>query len=172
MVRDKFELVYTHSEIKEVVKSLASEIDGYYKGGYITLIPILNGAIYFATELSHKLKIPHNIYSVIAESYGGHNVIKHKPKVTLPKQIPSYMQFVVVEDIVNTGATITAVTEKLKLLNPVSINVVSLFCNDSACVRFKGFPTDNTHLVGYGMDYKHAYRHLKDIYKIKNHNHK
>lgn len=165
--------VLKKDDIKKMVASVAHRISSDYKDRELVLIGVLKGAFVFLSDLARRLTIPVKIDFVNASSYGSDTT--SSGEIHLSREIDIDVKdkdVLIVEDIVDTGLTLTYLIDYLKSLGPRSVKVCALIdkherrktkCNlDYSCHEVdKGF------LVGYGLDYSEDYRHLPDIYHLK-----
>jgi len=165
--------VLKREEIEESTASVARQISAAYKGRKLVLVGVLKGAFIFMADLARRLTIPDEIDFVRAASYGSGTT--SSGKIELTKEIDIDMEgkdVLVVEDIVDSGLTLTYLVNYLKKLKPATVSVCTLLDKierrqsqvkvDYACHTIeKGF------LVGYGLDYDEAYRELPAIYHLK-----
>ncbi len=165
--------VLKRAEIEALTASVARQISSDYKGRDLILIGVLKGAFIFLADLVRHLTISVKVDFVRAASYG--SGATSSGKIELTKEIDldvSGKHLLVVEDIVDSGLTLTYLIDYLKKFKPATVRVCSLLDKherrqtevtvDYAChVVDKGF------LVGYGLDYDEAYRELPEIYHLK-----
>jgi hypoxanthine phosphoribosyltransferase len=158
--------------IKQRVAELAGQISEDHRDAPLTLVIVLKGATIFAADLMRQITTPFVIDFVRASSYG--NAARSSGAVILSDEekldIAGH-HVVVVEDIVDTGLTITALIAALKRLGPASVDVCALLHKhvDGAQpvdIRYKGFDIPDKFVVGYGMDYAERYRNLPGVYRL------
>ncbi len=165
--------VLKKDDIKKMVASIAHQISSDYKGCDLILVGVLKGAFVFLSDLARNLTIPVKIDFINASSYGSDTT--SSGEIMLSREIDIDVKdkdLLIVEDIVDTGLTLTYLIDYLKSLDPRSVKVCTLIdkherrktkCNlDYSCHK-----TDRGFLVGYGLDYAEDYRHLPDIYHLK-----
>ncbi len=165
--------VLTKEEIHQKVVSLARQISADYQNDPLLLIAVLKGAFIFLSDLVRQLTIPVEIDFIQLSSYGQSD--SSCGEVLFHSDISSDIKdknIVIVEDIIDTGLTMTKLVEHLQALGPKSVKVCTLidkyerreiaFKADYICHTVKdGF------LVGYGLDYAERYRNLPAIYDLK-----
>ena len=165
--------VLRKEEIEESIISVARQISSDYKGRPLVIVGVLKGAFIFLADLVRRLSIPAQIDFVRAASYGAGAT--SSGKIELTKEIDvdiAGKDVLVVEDIVDSGLTLTYLLEYLNRFKPETVRVCTLLDKherrqsqvkiDYACHTIdKGF------LVGYGLDYNEAYRELPAIYHLK-----
>ncbi len=172
-LKDKnFKLFIESAKIQEAIDAISVKINTDYAKSNPVFICILNGSFMFASDLMKRFN--HNCevtFLKVASYEGTQSTGKIKELIGLNESI-SNKDVIIVEDIVDTGATIDAVINKLKSYNPKSIKVSTLLYKPLA---YKGvFPIDyaaievgNEFLVGFGLDYNGLGRNLDEIYIIE-----
>jgi hypoxanthine phosphoribosyltransferase len=158
--------------IKQRVAELAGEISADHRDAPLTLVIVLKGATVFAADLMRQITTPFVIDFVRASSYG--KAARSSGAVALSdneKLDVTGHHVVVVEDIVDTGLTISALVAALEKLGPKSLDVCALIHKHVAgarpvTIRYKGFDIPDKFVVGYGMDYAERYRNLPGVYKL------
>jgi hypoxanthine phosphoribosyltransferase len=158
--------------IKQRVAELARQISEDHRGAKLTLVIVLKGATVFAADLMRQIELPFVIDFVRASSYG--KTARSSGTVTLSDEARLDIaghRVVVVEDIVDTGLTITALVAALNQLGPASLDVCALLHKHvvgarPVAIRYKGFDIPEVFVVGYGMDYAERHRNLPGIYRL------
>jgi hypoxanthine phosphoribosyltransferase len=163
--------ILTQSQIQEKVKSLGETISMMYGSKPLALIPILTGALYFAADLSRCIYPAHTVHPIAAKSYGDYTTQQHEPELTIPS-LPPDKHYLIVDTVIDTGSTLKTAIPLLKKHSPLSINAVALVgkLDPTHQLNIKpivGFTLSNRFIVGYGLDYKQHYRHLKSIYQLE-----
>ena len=169
---DQLRPLISARRIKKRVAELAKQIAKDHNGAPLTLIIVLKGATVFAADLMRQIDIPFVIDFVRASSYG--NAAQSSGTVLIRDQTGLDVRghrVILVEDIVDTGLTISSIIENLKNLEPESIDVCALVHKRVAGakpveVRYTGFEIPNLFVVGYGMDYAERYRNLPGVYRL------
>lgn len=159
-------------EIASIVKRLADQISKDYEGRELVLICILKGAFMFLSDLIRYLRIPVQIDFVRLASYGAG--MKSSGLITLTKgvEIPiGGKEVLIVEDIIDSGLTIKYLKEQLLLFNPRSVKVCALLDKKArreveVDIEYLGKEIEDVFVVGYGIDFNEAYRHLPEIYYV------
>ena len=165
--------VLKKNEIDKLVADTARRISADYKDSELVLVGILKGAFIFLSDLARQLSIPVKIDFIRASSYGHGTSSSGKIRVT--KELETDIRdrdVLLVEDIVDTGLTLTCLIEYLNSFHPKSVRVCAFLDKrerrekevavDYVCkVMEEGF------LVGYGLDYAEDYRSLPEIYHLK-----
>lgn len=159
-------------EIAVRVKELAGDINRDFEGRKPILIGILNGAFVFLSDLIRELTIECEIDFLKLSSYGNERI--SSGDVTVLKELncnPEGRDVIIVEDIVDTGATIKYLQELINKNNPSSVRFATLLYKKEKCktdmkIDYIGFEIVDKFCVGYGMDCAQKYRNLKDIYVL------
>lgn len=171
-VHDKeFTPYLTCKEIDEQVGRVASEINRDYEGKKPLFISILNGSFIFASDLFKKIEGEAEICFIKLASYKG---VKSTGKVItaigLDAEI-SGRDIIIVEDIVDTGKTLSQFLPQIEHQNPASLKIASLLHKPAAMVHpikidYLGFTIPDKFVVGYGLDYDGLGRNIKEIYQL------
>jgi hypoxanthine phosphoribosyltransferase len=174
-VHDKsFTIYLSEKEIDQKIKALAAAINEDYAGKRPLFIAILNGAFMFASDLFKHLTIDAEICFIKLVSYKGMkssgNVIT---AIGLDQDLYN-RDIIIVEDIVDTGKTLTEFLPKLHHHQPASLKIAALLHKPDAMVHpleiaYTGFSIPNKFVVGYGLDYDGLGRNLKEIYQLSEH---
>src|ERR1700733_2207281 len=171
-VHDKEFLPYiTSPEINEQVIRVASEINRDYTGKKPLFIAILNGAFMFASDLFKHLNIETEICFIKLASYKG---VKSTGKVitAIGLDVDLYgREVIIVEDIVDTGKTLSQFLPQLEHHHPASLKIASLLHKPDAMIHpikidYLGFTIPNKFVIGYGLDYDGLGRNIKEIYQL------
>ena len=157
--------------IQNRVRELGTEISAQYPDGVI-LVGILTGALYFLVDLSRAISCPIEIDLIAISSYIGTN---SSGTVTFTKDLSCEIDnrhVLVVEDIVDTGRTISALLALLQDRNPRSLGICTLLDKPDrrivpVPIHYCGFTIPDQFVVGYGLDYNQAYRNLPYIVVLK-----
>jgi hypoxanthine phosphoribosyltransferase len=167
------EVLYPREVIEKRVKELAATISRDYEGKELIVIGILKGAFIFMADLIRCLSIPCQVDFARLASYGAG--ASSSGKVIISKDIETSIKdrdVLIVEDIVDTGLTMSFLVDWLKERNPRSVRVCALL--DKRKRRkapfeadYVGFAIDNGFVVGYGLDFNEQARFLPDICVIR-----
>ena len=165
--------VLTKDEIERKISSMARRISYDYKDREPVLVAVLKGAFVFLSDLIRQLTIPVKIDFIRACSYGSNTSSSGNIQLTKGLEIDvKDKDLLIIEDIVDTGLTLSWLVNYLQSFGPESVRVCTLLDKlerrkadikiDYAChVVERGF------LVGYGLDYAEDYRYLPEIYHLK-----
>jgi hypoxanthine phosphoribosyltransferase len=168
----KKELIISQETIHARVMELASQISSDYQGREPVLIGVLNGAVFFFTDLAREMTIPLKMDFVRAVSYGSGSSSSGSVRLTKGLEIQARDKPVIlIEDIIDTGLTLSKILDIMREKSPESIKICALIDKQerrkiNISVDYCGFKVDEGFLVGYGLDYNEQFRCLKDIYKL------
>jgi hypoxanthine phosphoribosyltransferase len=161
------EVIVSEDALQKRISELAAEISHDYQGQDLILVCILRGGIVFLTDLMRKLTIPHTLDFMVVSSYTvGVRQSSGQARITLDLRNDIYNRNVLlVEDIVDSGYTIQAVLDVLRVRKPRSLNVCVLL--DKAerrevdvPIHYRGFVIPDKYVFGYGLDVDEYYRNL------------
>lgn len=166
---EKITVLIDEETIENRIKEIAEQISKDYEGKEVRLICILKGSIFYTAELAKRLRIPSTIDFMSVSSYGAGTV--SSGQVNIKKDLDESIEgidVIVVEDIVDTGNTLSQLIPELKKRNPKSIEITTLLDKPSRRevdidVRYIGFEVEDKFVVGYGLDYNQNYRDLPFI---------
>jgi len=165
----KLRVLISAQQIQTRIRELGAEIDRDLPGGPIYLIAILKGACFFLADLARAVKTPARIEFIGISSYGKGKSSSGEVKLTkdLDVSIEGY-DVIVVEDIVDSGITLTYLMQLLAQRKPKSLRIASLLDKPEhrqrpVEVAYRGFEIPDEFVVGYGLDYAEDYRNLPDI---------
>jgi len=159
----------TAEQIQKRVREMGEQITANYPEGPLYLISILKGAFIFMADLSRHIKTPSRIEFMGISSYGRGKTTSGQVKVTKDLDVSIEGHHVlVVEDIVDSGVTLTYLMNVLKQRRPKSLNIATLLDKPERRLRpvevsYVGFKIPDEFVVGYGLDFAEDYRNLRDI---------
>jgi hypoxanthine phosphoribosyltransferase len=165
-----FQVLISKDQIDHRVKEVAQQINQDYQGKEIILIGVLKGAIYVAADLMSAITVPCTIEFVQASSYGQNGTIAGDLTLRgLDNLSLKDKHVILVDDIFDTGRTMTRIKEQLLLQEPASLKTLVLLLKNrprsiSAVPDYVLFPIEDEFVIGYGLDYKELYRGLPGIY--------
>jgi hypoxanthine phosphoribosyltransferase len=171
-VHDKqFQTYISADKISEEVKRVASEINKDYAGRRPLFIAILNGSFMFAADLFKEITIEAEICFIKLASYKG---IKSTGQVLTAIGLDVDLvgrEIIVIEDIVDTGNTLSKFLPQIENHHPASLKIAALLHKPEAMVHpikidYLGFSVPNKFLLGYGLDYDGLGRNIKEIYQL------
>jgi len=166
----EFKKFISAAKIEEKVKSLAAEINQDYKDKTPLLLPILNGSFIFSADLVRELKLECRISFVKHSSYQGTQSTGQLNTLIGLNESLFGQDLIIIEDIMDTGLTLSKVVKELSDLGTKSVEIVTLIRKTPARAqaiqpKYVGFDIDDEFVLGYGLDYDGFGRNLKDIYK-------
>ena len=161
----------SEKKIHEEIEQIARQISADYSGKDIVLMGILKGAFIFLADLCRQISLNHEIDFVGAKSYEGASstgklVFTKKPDLNLENK-----HVLLVEDIVDTGQTLSKIIEFIWSLNPASVKICTLIDKHERRtvhidVDYHCFVLEKGFLIGYGLDYNEKYRNHSAIYSL------
>jgi hypoxanthine phosphoribosyltransferase len=165
----KLQVLISADQIHTRIAELGAQIDRDLPNGPIYLIAILKGACFFLADLARAMKTPARIEFIGISSYGKGTTSSGEVKLTkdLDVSIEGY-DVIVVEDIVDSGITLSYLMKLLAQRRPKSLRIATLLDKPKhrqrpVEVHYRGFEIPDEFVVGYGLDYAEDYRNLPDI---------
>ncbi len=163
-------VLISSQQIQQRVREMAAEIESDYPDGPLYLISILKGAFIFMADLARALQRPSvRIEFMGISSYGDQKTSSGQVKVTrdLDVNIEGH-HVLIVEDIIDSGVTLSYLTRLLEQRHPKTLEIVTLLDKPErriqpVDVKYVGFKIPDEFVVGYGLDYAEDYRNLSDI---------
>lgn len=166
---EHIKVMMTEEEVDRKIKEIGLLISKDYEGKEVHLICILRGASFFACELAKRINLPVTIDFMSVSSYGGGTESSGHVKIVkdLEESIEG-KEVIVVEDIIDTGRTLSHLMELLRNRNPKSLALCALLDKPDrrvvdVDVKYVGFQVPDLFVVGYGLDYDQKYRNLPYI---------
>jgi hypoxanthine phosphoribosyltransferase len=169
-IKDKdFVILLKEEQIRQRVTEIAGEINKHYSKRQPIFISVLNGAFIFAADLMREIKLNSTISFIKLSSYNdtaSSGTIKEL--IGLNEKLFK-KDVIIIEDIVDSGFTLSYLVDQLSGLGPASLEVASLLVKPESMkaavnIRYIGFRIPSDFVVGYGLDYNGFGRNLKDIY--------
>jgi hypoxanthine phosphoribosyltransferase len=166
-------VVISKEQIQSKVAQLARLFDEFYKDELPVLMPVLTGSFMFAADFVRCLESNPTIRFIKCSSYGSGTVSSGQVIIEGLKDIDvSGKRVLVMEDIIDTGHTFSALADELKKHNPKELKTMALFDKPSRrkvsfITDFVGFTVPDEFLVGYGLDYNEKYRGLPQVYNLR-----
>lgn len=172
MHRDIQEIIINQDEIARRVEELAGQITRDFTGKPLTIICLSNGAIIFAADLIRHISIPIQLDSISVSSYRG---TESTGQVKLDKGLKLCVKgrnVLIVDDILDTGLTLSKVKDEVKKADPEKIFTCVLLNKPARRevdieADYCGFQIEDHFVVGYGLDFNEAYRNLPYIAILK-----
>jgi hypoxanthine phosphoribosyltransferase len=159
----------TAEQIQNRVRQMGEQISVDFPDGPIYLIAILKGAFIFLADLSRAIKTPSRVEFIGISSYGRGKTTSGQVKVTKDLDVSIEGHHVlIVEDIVDSGVTLTYLMNVLKQRRPKSLHIATLLDKPDRRLRpvevkYVGFQIPDEFVIGYGLDFAEDYRNLSDI---------
>ncbi len=173
MRNDIEEVLYSEEQIQAKVKELGEVISREYEGRNPLVICVLKGAFMFLSDLVKRIDVPLEVDFMAVSSYG--NSTKSSGVVKIIKDLDVTVEgrdVLIVEDIIDSGLTLSYLVDILERRNALTVKIVTLF--DKPTRRtvgleadYKGFVLPDAFVVGYGLDYAEKYRNLPFIGVLK-----
>ena len=156
------------SSIERRVSELAEQINRDYQDQEIVLVCVLNGSFIFCADLIRSIKIPVQVEMVSLSSYEG---TESTGRIQFHLDIKQSMEgknIIIVEDIIDTGLTISFLIKHMTIKNPKSLKLCSLLLKRAhlkvdVIVDYLGFDIEDKFVIGYGLDFNGRYRELPYI---------
>ncbi|GAB4337015.1 MAG: hypoxanthine phosphoribosyltransferase [Calditrichia bacterium] len=169
----EFEVLYDRQTLHKRIKDLGEEISRDYEGKIPIFIGVLNGAVLFLADLIRELSIDCEIDFIKISSYGNARV--SSGQITMIKDFSADLRgrdVIVVEDIVDSGLSVSYLKKRIEGLKPASLKFVSLLVKKGCAkvpmhIDYIGFEIENKFVIGYGLDLEQKKRNLDAIYQIK-----
>ncbi|OYO13922.1 hypoxanthine phosphoribosyltransferase [Enemella evansiae] len=166
---DLTNVLYTREQVAERLAELAKEIDETYRDKDLLLVGVLNGAVMVMADLSRAMSIHMSMDWMAISSYGSGT--QSSGVVRILKDLNtdiSGRHVLVVEDIIDTGLTLSYLISNLRSREPASLEIMTMFRKPEAAqnavdVKWVGFDIPNEFVVGYGLDYAGKYRNLTSV---------
>lgn len=173
MENDILKILITEEEIKAKVKEIGQQISTDYADKNLILISVLKGAVMFLSDLMRAITVHAEIDFMSVSSYGRDTKTSGVVKIIkdLDINLENY-DVLIVEDILDSGMTLSYLTEILKLRNPASLKIVTLLNKPKRRIKdinpdYCGFNIPDEFVIGYGLDYAEKYRNLPYIGVLK-----
>jgi hypoxanthine phosphoribosyltransferase len=170
---DVEKILITQDEIQDKIATLAKQITEDYRGKDLLLVGVLKGAFVFMSDLAREIQLPIEFDFMAVSSYGSST--KTSGVVRILKDLDYEItgrHVLLVEDIIDSGLTISYLLRYLEARGPESLEICSLFWKKGEQavpldVRYPGFEIPPVFVVGYGLDYSEKYRNLPYIGVLK-----
>ncbi|MDQ3156108.1 MAG: hypoxanthine phosphoribosyltransferase [Actinomycetota bacterium] len=166
---DLDQTLFTEEQILGRLREMAAEIDADYEGKHILLVGVLRGAVMVMADLARSLNSHIEMDWMAVSSYGSGTT--SSGVVRILKDLDSDLtgrHVLIVEDIIDTGLTLSWLVTNLKSRGPASVEIATLLRKPDALqmdvdVKYVGFDIPNAFVVGYGLDFNEKYRNLRCI---------
>ena len=164
---DKIRVMYSEEEVDKRIRELGEQISKRYEGKTVHMICVLKGGVFFMCELAKRITVPVTMDFMSVSSYGAGT--KSSGIVKIVKDLDQSIEgrdVLVVEDIIDSGRTLSHLMKILNERKPLSICLCTLLDKpdrrevDDVNVDYTGFQVPDEFVVGYGLDYDQLYRNL------------
>lgn len=170
---EEINILINKAKLEKRIEEMGKQISKDYEGKELVFIGILKGSVMFMAELAKHVKNSVQLDFMDVSSYVG---TESSGNVKINKDIRDRIEgkdVIIVEDIIDTGRTLTYVAEYLKQKNPSSVKIATMLSKPSRRVMelkvdYIGFAIEDKFVVGYGLDYNEKYRNLPYIGYIEN----
>jgi hypoxanthine phosphoribosyltransferase len=160
------QILVQRDELAHRVRQLGEEITEDYKGKELFLIGVLKGAVFFLSDLMRHVDVPCQVDFMAVSSYGSQTESSGVVRILKDLDAPIDGKHVlIVEDIVDSGLTLSYLLRTLKAREPASLEVCALLTKPERRkvelpIRYTGFEIPNRFAIGYGLDHAEQYRNL------------
>ncbi len=157
----------TEEQVQKRIAELGAEITERFKGESVYLVCILKGSIFFTTELAKRIDLPMNIDFMTVSSYGAETI--SSGVINVKQDLSGSIEgenVIVVEDIIDSGNTLSRLLQLFKSRNPKTLTLCTLLDKPErrvvkdVVVDYTGFVVPDKFIVGYGLDWDQKYRNL------------
>ncbi len=164
---DKIRVMYSEEEVDKRIRELGEEISKRYEGKTLHMICVLKGGVFFMCELAKRITVPVTMDFMSVSSYGSGT--KSSGIVKIVKDLDQTIEgkdVLVVEDIIDSGRTLSHLMKILTERKPASLSLCTLLDKperrevEDVQVDYTGFQVPDEFVVGYGLDYDQLYRNL------------
>ncbi len=168
-MKEQVSVLIGEEELTNRIKELADQINRDYEGKKLHLVCILKGSVFFTCELAKYIKVPLVMDFMGVSSYG--DGLKSSGYITIEQDLTIDIkgrEVLVIEDIVDSGRTLSYLMHMLKKREPASLEVCTLLdkpsCRETDVqISYCGFDIEDHFIVGFGLDYAQRYRNLPYI---------
>jgi hypoxanthine phosphoribosyltransferase len=166
-------IVYDAAAIAGRTRELGAEITNYYGEGDVVVLGLLKGSFIFLSDLVREIRRPLHVDFLVASSYGSEMVSSGMVKLLYdPETVLEGKHILLVEDIIDSGRTLSRLYDLLSARKPRSLEICALLHKHIATelkvpARFVGFDAPNEFLVGYGLDHAENFRHIPFIASLQ-----
>lgn len=163
---EKISVMIPEDEVNAKIAEIGHQISEEFAGEEVHLICILKGSVLFMSELSKRITVPVTMDFMKVSSYG--NGTESSGRVKIDKDLDETVEgknIIIIEDIIDSGRTLSYLMEVLKMRNPKSMKLCTLLDKPDRRVTdvhvdYTGFQIPDEFVVGYGLDYAQKYRNL------------
>ncbi len=173
MFKDFERVLVSKQDLQNRITELAKEMDELYKDSNPLFICILKGSVFFTADLLKTITIPCEIEFMSVSSYGSDTKTSGEVKLIKDLSVPIHdRDVVIIEDIIDSGNTLSYLKRLLLQRNPKSVKICTLLDKPERrkvdlSADFVGFVIPDEFVVGYGLDYDEKYRTFDEVYILK-----
>lgn len=173
MREDVLRVLLSEEEIAAKVREMGAHISQDYKNSNLMLVTVLKGAVVFLADLMRQIDVPAEIDFMVVSSYGAGVKSSGVVKIVKDLDVPlAGKDILIVEDILDSGLTLSYIKELLQSRGPRSIRIATLLDKPSRRkvdlqADYVGFAVPDEFVIGYGLDYDERYRNLPYIGVLK-----
>jgi hypoxanthine phosphoribosyltransferase len=167
------ETLIPEKELQARISQLGAQITRDYKGKPLTLLSILKGSVFFATDLARAIDLPLTMEFLGVSSYHGGTETTGEVRIThdVAKPMAGH-DLLIAEDIIDTGLTMKFLLENLQARHPASVKLCALLekparAKTTVNIDYKGFVIEDRFVVGYGLDFNERFRNMPFIGVMK-----
>ena len=172
-MKERVEVLLTEREVDERIQAIGEQISKDYAGKQVHLVCVLKGGAFFMCELAKRISVPVSLDFMSVSSYGSDT--KSSGVIRIVKDLDESLKdkdVIVVEDIVDSGRTLSYLLKMLQSRGPRSLALCTLLAKPErrvvdVNVNYTGFQIPDEFVVGYGLDYDQRYRNLPYIGVVK-----
>jgi hypoxanthine phosphoribosyltransferase len=160
------EILVQSDDLSHRVRELAAEVSRDYEGRDLFLVGVLKGAVFFLSDLMKHLEVPCEVDFMAVSSYGSSTDTSGIVRILKDLDSPiEGREVLIVEDIVDSGLTLSYLLRTLRARNPASLEVCALLTKPERRkvelpIKYVGFEIPNRFAIGYGLDYGERFRNL------------
>ena len=173
MYKDFEKVLVSKQQLQDRIVEIAKEMDEIYKDSNPLFICILKGSVFFTADLLKQVSIPCEIEFMAVSSYGSDTKTSGEVKMIKDLNVPIQgRDVVIIEDIIDSGNTLSYLKRLLLQRNPNSVKICTLLDKPERrkvdlSADFVGFVIPDEFVVGYGLDYDEKYRTFDEVYVLK-----
>ena len=173
MYKDFESILVSKEALQKRISELASQLDKDYKNSNPLLICILKGSVFFTADLLKAMSIPCEMEFMAVSSYGSDTQTSGEVKMIKDLSVPiEDRDVIIIEDIIDTGNTLSYLKRLLLQRNPKSVKICTLLDKPDRrkvdlSADYVGFVIPDEFAVGYGLDYNEKYRTFDEVYVLK-----
>jgi hypoxanthine phosphoribosyltransferase len=163
------ETLVSEEELQARIRELAAQVSADYEGREMLVVGVLKGAVFFIADLLRQLTVPCELDFMAVSSYGSSTHSSGVVRILKDLEMPIAGRHVlVVEDVIDSGLTLSYLLKNLASREPASLEICSLLTKPghrrlNIPIRYVGFDLPDAFVIGYGLDYAERWRNLPYI---------